>query len=201
MPEGSAAVDDSGRAVLRLCSGLGRREYYTLTNLLRACLAWSLPGRGAALLHAAGLVIDGSAFVLVGGEGSGKSTWTEQGLRAGAHAVSDDLLAIDGVGPRPELLGAPFRSTVELRQQRGRWPLGAFLFPEHGPEAALAGVGALEARARLAANLPFLAEGLERDERTALLLDRWVREVPCRRLTFAPDPSFVSLLRTADLEV
>jgi len=53
----------------------------------------------------------------------------------------------------------------------------------------------LLARARLTANLPFIADGLETDPRISELLARLVDETPCRELTFALDSSFMALLR------
>jgi hypothetical protein len=193
--EGSASVEREGGACIRLHGAPGRREFFAFSNLLRACLAWRLPGRGGTLLHAAGLRVGGRAFVLVGAGGSGKSTWTRLGEEGGARALSDDLVLIDGAGPRLEALGSPFHSSHEADYRPGRWPLAAVLFPRHGPSASCRPVDALIARARLSANLPFLAEALQVDERVAALLDRFVRSTPCAELTFGLDSSFVSLLR------
>jgi hypothetical protein len=196
MPEGTAVVANSGRARIRLGRNLGQREYFTLQNLLRACLAWSLPSRGGALLHAAGLVVDGRAYLMVGPEGSGKSTWAALGERGGALVLSDDLTLIDGIGPRPEVLGAPFRSTHAAPFLRGRWPLAAVLFPQHGGDSGWSPAPALVAKARIAANLPFIAEGIQHDSRIPLLIDRLSGAVPCVEFTFGLDSSFVELLRS-----
>lgn len=196
MPEGEAVVAGQGPAALRLKADLGVREFYTLANLMRACLAWRLPGRGGMLLHAAGLIVDGRAFVLAGAAGSGKSTWARFGEEAGARVLSDDLVLIDGAGERLEALGTPFRSTHRSVSPPGRWPLAAILFPEHGSPPALAPVERLLAAARLTANLTFIAEAVERDERIVDLLERVVNQVPCAELTFAPEPSFLELLRS-----
>jgi len=194
MPEGSAEVDSSGTSRIRLTCG-GGRSYYTLINMLRASLAWSLPSRGGALLHAAGLALGQRAFLLVGPEGSGKSTWARLGEREGAHVISDDLVLIDGIGSTFEVLGTPFRSTHVSRLEAARWPLAAILFPRHGAEAALAPLTSVAVRSRLLANLPFVAEGIERDSRIEHVLERLATGVVCRELTFGRDGSFVELLR------
>jgi hypothetical protein len=195
MAEGRATIDASGASRVRMIRGLGPREYYTLVNLLRACLAWLLPSRGGVMLHAAGLVVEGRAFLLVGPEGSGKSTWVRLGQRAGARVLSDDVVLVDGAGPEPEALGSPLRSTYDGEQLRGRWPLAALLFPRHGRPALDREVSGLLARARLTANLPFIAEGVARDERIGSMLERLARSVPCADLTFGLDPGFLELLR------
>lgn len=195
MPEGSVEVDSTGTARVRLSCGSGGRAYYTLINMLRASLAWCMPSRGGALLHAAGLVLEDRAFVLVGPEGSGKSTWVRLGERSGAYVISDDVVLVDGIGSRLEVLGTPFRSTHVSRLAPGRWPLAAILFPRHGSAPALATIASLRARSRLLANLPFLAEGIERDVRIEPLLERLATGAACRDLTFSLDDSFVELLR------
>jgi len=195
MPEGEAQVDRAGRVRIELLEGIGERAYFTLLNLIRASLAWSLPGRGGALLHAAGLELDGRAFVLVGPEGSGKSSWAELGGRGGARVLSDDLILVDGAGPELRVLGTPFRSTHRARYGPGTWPLAGLLFPVQADNHGWKTAEPLLAAARLAANLPFIAEGLERDDRLAPMIRRLTRSVPCAEFRFALDPSFVALLR------
>jgi hypothetical protein len=192
MPEGTAEVRD-GTARIRLGRDLGERGYYAFHNLLRACLAWRLPDRGAAMLHAAGLVVDGRAFVLVGPAGSGKSTWVVHGEATGARALSDDVVLVDRATGTLEALGAPFRSTHRREYRPGRWPVAAVLWPMHGPAPALTATPRLLARAKVAANLPFLADGVGQDERIDAAVDA-VLSVPCLGLTFAPDAAFVPLL-------
>jgi hypothetical protein len=198
MPQGRAEVDDTGLARVRLVRDLGSMTYYTLQNLLRACLAWRLPARGAAMLHAAGLVIDGRAFVLVGPEGCGKSTWARCAEEAGAEILSDDLVLVEGTAEGAEALGSPLRSTHRSPLRPGRWPLAALLFPRHGETAVWEPSKPLLARARLAANLPFVSAALECDPRVAFVVERLVTRVPCKELTFSPDPSFVELLRGSE---
>jgi len=195
MAEGELEVDLTGAARVALVAGSGEREYFALLNLVRAGLAWVLPSRAGCVLHAAGLVLDGRAFVLVGPEGSGKTTWARLGQDAGAVAVSDDLVLLDATADGPVLLGAPFRSTLAGRAPRGRWPLAAVLLPAHGPSVACSPVPALVARARLLANLPFVATGIELDPRLARLVEGLVAAVPWAELRFGLEPGFVEVLR------
>jgi len=193
MPEGSVEVRGDGTARMRLGRNLGPRGYYAFHNLLRACLAWRLPDRGGAMLHAAGLVVDGRAFLLVGPEGSGKSTWVRHGEAAGARVVSDDVVVVDRAGGVLEAVGAPFCSTHRIDYAPGRWPVAAVLLPRHGFRPALAQTPALLARARVTANLTFVADALGFDDRIEAAVDGIV-SAPCRELTFSPDGAFVPLL-------
>lgn len=196
LPEGEVVVRDSGPARLALSSSVDpARRWYAFANLLRAALAWRLPSRRAALLHAAGIVLDGRAFLLVGPEGSGKSTWASIAGSAGAWVLSDDLVLVDGSGPDVEALGAPFRSTHTGPAVPGRWPVAAVLLPERGTAPRLGPVDALRVRARVAANLPFVGDALERDGRVADVVERISTGAPARSLAFAVDRSFVDVLR------
>jgi hypothetical protein len=195
LDEGQARVDAHGRAEIRLVRGTGEREWFTLLNLFRACLAWTLPSHGGAMLHAAGAVVGERAFVLVGGEGAGKSTWAALAAAGGARVVSDDIVLVDGREETLAVAAAPLRSTLRLDYARGRWPLAGILFPRHGSDPARGPVGRLRAQAALAANLPFVADGVERDPRIGAVLDRLLREAPAAELTFARDGRFLELLR------
>lgn len=195
MPEGEAEFDAAGHGRVRLIPGLADRSYFTLINMIRAGLAWSLPNRRGALLHAAGLLVEGRAFLLVGPEGSGKSRWAAIGELAGQRVISDDLILVDGAGSRVEVLGAPFRSTHRTDYRRGRWPLAAVLFPVKGVSPASSPVTELVAQARLIANLPFIAEGIEQEPRIEETIRRLTGEVPCCDFTFSLEPDFVELLR------
>lgn len=198
MPEGEAEVRDDGKTRVRLLGGPPATVYFAMMNLLRASVAWRLPSQGAAMLHAAGLVVEGRSFVLVGQEGSGKSTWARMGEQRGARVLSDDLVLVACRADGAEALGSPFRSTHRTACGPGRWPIAAILFPRWGPQAAWTPCGALRARAAIAGNLPFIATAIERDERVAAVIERLATAVPCKELTFAPDPSFMDLLRSVD---
>ena len=195
MPEGRAEVRREGRGVIELARELGQREFFTLMNLVRASLAWCLPSRGAALLHAAGMVIDDRGFVLAGAESSGKSTWARLGEDVGEIVISDDLVLIDATPDGYDLLGAPFRSTHKTVFRKGRWPLASILFPDHGASPRVSAVPAIVAKARIAANLPFIADAVQSDDRIPDLIDNLASRVPCAQLTFAPDPGFIDTLR------
>jgi hypothetical protein len=197
MPEGTVVVDRTGTARIVLGRGLDPwRAYYTFQNLARAALAWRLPDRGGLLLHAAGIVDGGRAIVLVGAEGAGKSTWAALGAQAGAKVITDDLAVLDGVDGSIQLLGAPFRSSHAGPCLRGRWPLEVVLVPARGDRARLDPLSPLLARAAITANLPFLTDVLASDSRVTAAIEKIADEVVGRTLTFAPDASFMPLLRS-----
>jgi hypothetical protein len=193
--EGSIELAAEGRASVRLGAGDPAWRFWGLSNLLAAALAYRLPSRPGALLHAAGVVIDGRAFLLTGASGSGKSTWARAAREAGARVVSDDTVVVDAASGVVELLGTPVRAHEAHPGGAGRWPVAALLHARWGTPPALAPVTPLAFHARLAANLPFLSSAWGREPRLDALADLLAARVAHRELTFAPDPGFVTLLR------
>lgn len=195
--EGELAIDASGRARVLLGRGDDQWRFWGLVNLIAAALAVRLPSRPGALLHAAGVVVEGRGFVLIGPEGAGKSTFSRMAREGGAQVISDDTVLVDGASGGVELLGSPTRAHEATNLGRGRWPVAALLHARWGPEARLDPVGRLATEALLAANLPFLASGWGHDARLDALVPFLAGAVPHRVLTFAPDSSFVAVLRAA----
>ena len=124
MHEGEIEIDTDTRARAGLRRGDVGRRFGGLVSLLCAALASTLPSRGGAILHGAGVVIDDVGFLLIGPEGSGKSTWLALARDAGARPLSDDLVVVDTARDRLEVLQSPFRDeTASPSPSRpGRWP-------------------------------------------------------------------------------
>ncbi len=194
LEEGAIEVRAEGGAEASLRSAAGTRTFLALLNLIRAGLAWRMPSRGGALLHAAGLVVEGRAFLLVGPEGSGKTTWAGAGVEGGASLLGDDVVLVDRSRDGFEALAAPLRPRSGALRLPGRWPLAAILLPRHGAPARLGPAPAREVYARILANLPFVADAFGADERIPATIEDLEASVPARTLTFSPDPSFLPLL-------
>ena len=195
--EGELAIDAAGTARVSLGRGDDSWRFWGLVNLIAAALAVRLPSRPGALLHAAGIVVDKRAFLLNGPEGAGKSTFARAASEGGARVISDDTVLVDGVSGGLELLGSPIRAHDATRLGPGRWPVAALLHARWGTTARLDPVGRLATEALLAANLPFLASAWGKDTRLDALVPFLAGAVPHRVLTFAPDPSFLEVLRAS----
>jgi hypothetical protein len=92
-------------------------------DLAVAYVVWALNGEfvahadGAVLLHAGAVASTGSAIVVSGAEGAGKSTLTAALVRAGFEYVTDEVVALDDVTGDI----APYPKPIVL--ERGSWPL------------------------------------------------------------------------------
>jgi hypothetical protein len=190
--EGSIDLGPGEEAVLRLPGGDPARRLWGGINLLIPALGRALPAGGGLLLHGAAALLDGRVFLLTGESGSGKTTWATACAAAGLPVLSDDQVLVDAAADPPRALGSPLRARDFPAPGRGRWPLAAVLLPRHGAPA-LAEVSALRAHAVLQANALYSSP---HDPRATELLARLAAEVPVRELTFAPEPSFVPLLRS-----
>jgi len=196
MPEGTAEVAQAGEARIGLAAAPRPHQLFAFLNLVHAALAWVLPTRPALLLHAAAVELEGRAFVLVGAEGAGKTTWAGLARQAGGRVIHDDLVAIDLAGGGPHVLGWPVRNLSPDPALPGRWPLAALLLPRHAAAHALEPAPpALLVRARLGANVPFVTEALGSSPPLHAALDALVAAAPARTLAFARDPGFADLLR------
>ena len=193
--EGTIEVPEDGPAIARVATGDDAWRFWGLVNLLTAALAFRLPSRPAALVHAAGIVVDGRAFLLVGAEGTGKSTWARAARDGGARVVSDDTVLVDAAGGALTLLGSPVRAHEASPGGPGRWPVAAILLARHGAAPRLDPARRVDVEARMAAGLPYLAGGFGRDPRLAALVPSLAAGAAHGTLTFAPDPAFLEVLR------
>jgi len=192
---GTCRVELDGHATVHLAPGTEAFRRFALQNLVRAAIAFLLPSRNGAAIHAAGIVLDGRGFVLPGASGAGKSTAAALAESRGALVVSDDLVLVEGADKGAVLLGSPFRSTHPSACPRGRWPLAGILLPEKGTTPSLRPATRLAVKARLLSNLTFVADLVADDPRVVAVVNRLAAEVPSAVLTFAREPSFVDLLK------
>lgn len=170
--------------------------FFLFLNLLLPVLAARLLSDGGLLIHAAGAVLDGRAFALVGEENAGKTTWAGLCREAGGTVVNDDVIVVrPGADGGFRLHGVPLRVRGFGPPPRGDWPLAGLLLPRHGAEPALDPAPPLAVEARVLANLLHVAGRIEHDPRVGSALGSLVRQVSAATLTFARDPGFVALLR------
>jgi hypothetical protein len=125
-------------------------------NFCRILVAYRLHELGGAVIHGAGLVMDGEGFLFAGRSGAGKSTVSRMGLERGLTVLSDDLNALlppeDGV---VRLAGLPFTGDLP-KGDTSVVPLRGLYRLVQDPEDSLHPLGRAEAVATLLACSPFL---------------------------------------------
>lgn len=155
-------------------------------NLLRVLVAYRLLARGGVLLHSAGVVASGCAWVLVGRSGAGKTTVSALAAEAGLDVLSDELNLLwvrDGGGVEVESM--PFAGDFGQRcRPRVRFPLAGLFQLEKGDREARRPLPLAQGVAALLACAPVV--NADPDRRPALLdrIEELARRRPPEMLTF-----------------
>jgi len=107
-----------------------------LDAFLRSLTSFFLNRAGGFMLHSAGLVKDGKAYIFLGKSGAGKSTLSKLAAsRPGVELISDEINLLRREKGRWRVHGSPFWGEMRADGRPGSWPLGGILlmskFPEH----------------------------------------------------------------------
>lgn len=97
-----------------------------LDAFLRSLLSALLLRSGGFMLHSAGLVKAGKAYLFLGKSGAGKSTLSKlaAGRPAAAEVISDEINLLRFEKGRFVAYGSPFWGEMRAAGRRARWPLG-----------------------------------------------------------------------------
>ena len=116
------------KAALRLASGAGTLaaapKEQCLDAFLRSLISSLLLRSGGFMLHSAGLVKNGKAYLFLGRSGAGKSTLAKLASGAGFEVISDEINLLRPEGGRFMAYGSPFWGEMRSAGRPGRWPLG-----------------------------------------------------------------------------
>ena len=196
-----ATDGDPGLACALWTSEEGDRFPGICENFARVLLAYRLLELGGVLLHSAGVADRGRAVLFLGRSGAGKTTSATLSLRSGREVLSDDLNAVlprpsaDPSSPGWSVARLPFAGDLRRAEAgAGAFPLRALLRLEKGAPEALAPLSGGLAAATLLACAPYVNTDPHRRDALLAVLGRLAREVPGRRLTFALDGDFWSIL-------
>lgn len=202
-PLWTASFDRTVRRVSVHCrvaapTGRGRRGVidlpvaYPLDQLL---LMYHFALRRGMLVHAAGMVSEGKAFLFPGASGAGKSTFSRLLSEAKAGRVlSDERMIIRRVGGRFRAYGTPWAGTAGIARS-GDAPLAGAFFLRHGRENRLRRLAAAEAADRLLPTVSIPWYDPDAAAPVISLAKRLAAAVPCHEFEFVPDRSAVAFLK------
>lgn len=162
-------------------------------NFLRVLVAHTMLHRGGALLHSAGVVEGGSAWLFLGHSGAGKSTLSRMALASGRSVVSDDLNLVVPARRSFALAGSPFLGEVGARDNVA-YPLTAVYRLEKGARDHVRPLGKAETLASLVSCASFVNHSPHAGATLASNLESLVHAVPSYALTFRRDGDFWPLL-------
>jgi hypothetical protein len=192
------------RAGLWTCEDEGELFAPVLENHLRAAYAYRLAATGGALIHSAGVVFEGRAFLLTGPSGAGKTTAASLCLAQGGSVLSDDLNALRAAPAERGAAGAfqveklPFTGDLgETGTAGGRWPLAAVVRLRRlrkGEADAIRPLTPGAALAALLASAPIVNRDPYRREPLLATLEEVALTVPAYELTFRLGAGLRSIL-------
>lgn len=157
-----------------------------------------LPLYKAILLHACGIKENGKAYLFSGFSGAGKSTMAKQWLGLeGIKVLNDDRIIVRELRGVFYAYGTPWHGELsKCEPERGR--LRALFIIRHGKDNNLRPLSLSEATSGIITRsfLPFWdKEGMEK---AIDVIERLVRKVPCYELTFRPDRTVVTYIRSLE---
>ena len=182
-----------GPGLLRVSLGLPvSYSIVALENYLRWTVADFALDRDGFVLHSAGLVLNGKAYLFFGHSGAGKSTVTAISVEGlDALALSDDLVLLTRDGVQFVASTTPFQGTMPQKvKERGVYPLAAIFHLKQASEVSVTSLSPALAVGMVLSCCPFVANAARRTTRLIPLVEDLCRRVPVKELLFRKDPSF-----------
>jgi len=95
-----------------------------LDAFLRSLISFLLIRSGGFMLHSAGLVKNGKAYLFLGKSGAGKSTLSKLAASAGVEIISDEINLVRPAKGGFRVYGSPFWGEMRADGRQGSCPLG-----------------------------------------------------------------------------
>jgi hypothetical protein len=183
-----------GKELLREKSGVTRVVNPVSYPLDQILIMYALARRRGAILHAAGILVNGNGFIFPGRSGTGKSTISQQCTGyPGISILSDDRVVVRECDDALRVFGTPWPGDAGIALN-AHAPLRAMFFIRHGDATAIRGIGAAQALELLlpAASVPWY----DRETLQPILtfLEDLVNRVPAYELRFKPNAEVVDVL-------
>ncbi len=162
----------------------------SVENYLRVLYAHAFVENDGFLLHAAGLVRDGRAYVFFGPSGSGKTTVTA--LTPEATILSDDLTLVRIAGDGSAgACSVPFRGVFAPRPEvQTVYPVAGFYRLVQDTDDRVVPLAGARAVGELVGSLPFVTERHEVAGRAIDTVSRAAAATPVSHLHFRKDRTF-----------
>ena len=161
----------------------------SIENFLRVLFSWRCIHKEALLVHAAGVIKDGRAFVFFGPSRSGKTTVAR--LSLDYTVLSDDLVIIKKRNGAYKAYGVPFRGDMPgASRTNARANLYSLFRLKKDTRHFTKPLGHSQAVAELISCVPFVIEDLAMSQRAMDICADLVASVPVKELHFSQDQGF-----------
>ena len=172
---------DAGRGRIRQSA-----NPYSIDSVLRIVHTLILAQEGGFLLHSAGAILNGRAFLFSGVSGAGKTTISRL-APPDVTLLTDEVSYIRRVDAGYRACGTPFAGELARVGENCSAPIRSLFFLAQGPENKIEPMATAEAVRRLMRNILFFAEDVALVDSVFQSACEFVERVPVQRLTFAPD--------------
>jgi hypothetical protein len=159
---------------------------YSIDSVLRIVHTLILAQEGGFLLHSAGAIRNGRAFLFSGVSGAGKTTISRL-APPDVTLLTDEVSYVRRGDGDYRACGTPFAGELARAGENCSAPIASLFFLKQGPENKIEAISKPEAIRRLMRNILFFAEDAELVQKVFQSACEFVDRVPVRRLTFAPD--------------
>jgi hypothetical protein len=163
---------------------------YPLDQIL---LMYFLAQRKGALIHAAGIEVNGKGYIFPGKSGAGKTTLSRQFTCLNKHEImSDDRIVVRRIDGQFRMFGTPWPGEAGIAQNK-HLPLHGIFFISHGTENAIKKITPAEAVKRFmpVTSIPWY------DKPTMLSIlsfcEEVVSHIPAYEFSFRPEIEAVNL--------
>jgi hypothetical protein len=158
---------------------------YSIDAVLRIVHTLILAREGGFLLHSAGAIRNGRAFLFSGVSGAGKTTISRL-APPDVTLLTDEISYIRHVNAGYRACGTPFAGELARVGENCSAPIESLFFLKQGPENKIEPIAKSEAIRRLMRNILFFAEDAELVRNVFQSACEFVERVPVQRLTFTP---------------
>lgn len=159
---------------------------YSIDSVLRIVHTLILAHEGGFLLHSAGAIRNGRAFLFSGVSGAGKTTISRL-APPDVTLLTDEVSYVRRVDAGYRACGTPFAGELARVGENCSAPIASLFFLKQGPENKIEAVAKSEAVRRLMRNILFFAEDAALVEKVFQSACEFVERVPVQQLTFTPD--------------
>ncbi|HEX3353908.1 MAG TPA: hypothetical protein VHS34_13905 [Terriglobales bacterium] len=159
---------------------------YSIDSILRIVHTLILAQEGGFLLHSAGAIRDGKAFLFSGVSGAGKTTISRLAPRD-VTLLTDEVSYVRRDGDGYRACGTPFAGELARVGENCSAPIECLFFLAQGPANRIETLSKAEAIRRLMRNILFFAEDSDLVQKVFQSACEFVERVAVRRLAFVPD--------------
>lgn len=182
--------EKSGEGKLTLSSVQPIEEIDYFVRMVFALLAHAA---GGVLLHTAGIIRDGQAYLFFGHSGSGKTTVCR--VSQPEHQIlNDDLILLLPQENRWRAYGTPFWNPTQVKPNASSAPVAALYLLTQADQVFTQSLPRGRSLAALISNVPIIPQDLSRNQRLLDTLSDLQQAVPISELHFLPDNSFWNVI-------